>query len=177
MGDDRTAGRKQRRRAYTEAAERLGVSLGGRVAGASLKGEVGGLTVRVTLTAGEDVPTHTQYRVRYPSLGLGLKVRKRYPGSDLAARTWARHRAVTTGDPEFDETYDTRAKQPDRAAVLLDRARREAVSAALGLAAYPRLSTIGDDTLYVACGPDPDAEEIVTTLHTLVGAATALAGR
>ena len=157
-----------------EAARRLGIELKPTTGWAalagklSMRGGVDGFTVWINTFQSND-KTHTRYRVRVPSLVLGLRLSRQSP---LAAfGRFFGVQDIETGEPLFDKQIMIKGDHPEAVKAFLTPARRVAISELI--TAY-RGATITDTAIEVVQGLTSDADELVSVIQRLVSLARVL---
>ncbi len=166
--------RKAANAAWTEAAGRLGIELrpvtgfAALAGNLSMRGTVQGVTVFVKTFQSND-KTHTRYRVKMPSLGLGLKMSKQSPLASMGRFFGVQD--IEVGEPLFDKQLMIKGDHPEPVRAFLTPARRVAVSELI--TAY-RQAVVTDNTIEVITGFTSDAEELVSIIQRLVSVAQIL---
>jgi hypothetical protein len=138
----------------------------------SIAGHTGGFAVHVDVkkSGGENNTVRTHYRVLYPPLGMGLKLRPEnfvtkigrfFGGQDLEV-----------GDDEFDASFHVKARDPNALRAFMTPSRRLMLLRLV--AAYPTVEVNDDGLHLVANGATQSASTIVSIVRRLVSAARQL---
>jgi len=154
---------------WAEAARRLGLSHqpANLLQSPVIRGRVKGFVVEVRVTGRGGKHNTTRYKVRFPSLGLGLLVRR----ESFIDRALDRQ-DIQIGEDEFDTLHLIQGDVHDRVRAFLTDDRRAQIQKVLSRHAK---CTIGDDEIrHKSRGIERDADEIVATVQALVGLATVL---
>lgn len=156
--------------AWPEAARTLGLesSESGFLKPRRLEGDVRSLHVRVDTVrrgSGNSRRTYTRYRVAYPDLQLGLKLKKEGVLARVAGVLGAQD--LELGDPEFDPHVVVKAGDPDAVRAFLTPARRREVVRVLEK--RPGLVIEDRELEYLRRGLERNATELVGTVEELVG--------
>jgi len=155
--------------AWAQAARRLGLShqSASLMQSPVIRGRVKGFVVEVRVTGRGGKHNTTRYKVRFPSLGLGLLVRR----ESFIDRALDRQ-DIQLGEDEFDTLHLIQGDVHDRVRAFLTDDRRACIQKVLSRHAK---CTIGDDEIrHKSRGVERDADEIVATVQALVGLATIL---
>ncbi len=173
---------------WAEAAQRLGLEYEPGRAGVRalffddedahhrLRGRIDGVPVAVDSffqRRGNNRRLYTGYRVAYPSLGLGLGIRRARFMSRLMTRFGAQD--IEVGDAEFDREFIITGSDDRKVAAFLDPSRRLALTRLL--VEYPD-AQITDRWIRCATqGLERRPNQITRTVRLLVDAGRALAGQ
>ena len=166
--------RKSAKAAWVEAAGQLGIQLKPTTGWAamsgklSMRGSVDGFTVWINTFQSND-KTHTRYRVRMPSLVLGLKLSRQSPLASISRFFGAQD--IETGEPLFDKQIMIKGDYPEPTKAFLTPARRVVISELI--TAYSG-ATISDTHIEVVRGFTNDADELVSIMQRLVSVARVL---
>ena len=167
---------KKVRQAWEQAAERLGLRYerGSLFKSGSLRGQVDGFSVVVdtfTRGSGQHSSTYTRYRVRYPSLELGLELSRQGALSGVAKFFGAQD--IDVGQASFDRNVTVKGRRPAEVRDFLTPERRVRVQRALSADSSCKI----DDTQIqcVRSGTESQTERIVSTVRKLTRLAHALA--
>ena len=169
-----TSRRKTANTAWEEAARRLGITLkpvtgfAGLSGKLSMRGTVDGLTVFINTFQSND-KTHTRYRVKMPSLALGLKLSRQSTLASISRFFGAQD--IKTGEPLFDKQIMIKGDYPEPTKAFLNPARRVAISELIG--AYSG-AVVTDTTVEIVRGFTSDVDELVSTMQRLVSVARVL---
>jgi hypothetical protein len=169
-------GSRSRQTQWRAAADRLRLDYqpGRLPSPARIYGPLADLIITIELaSSGKSESTVTRYRIRYPRLGLDLRMSPATPMTKAAALL--AHDDVETGDAEFDDAFAVGTSDPQRLSTVLTADARRAL---LDLLRDCRSVTITDD--HVSCeraGIDGEAVTLVRTTRRLVEVARLLQGR
>ena len=135
--------------AWRQAAAELGLiaSIGKGLTRPVLSGTIGGHPVKIdtyTQRSGNNNTTYTRYRVEYPSLGIGLNLKREGAFSVITKLFGAQDVAV--GDNLFDDAFTVKTSNPERLRALLTPSVR---SGLLRLLASYGSAVITDDHLLI----------------------------
>jgi len=167
--------RKLSNQAWEAAARELGITLAptkgvfGFMGKQSMTGSVRGLTVTIDTHQSNDT-TFTRYRVKYPSLGLGLSARRQHALSRLGAMLGFQD--IEVGDPVFDEAVVLKGDYPDQVASFLNPARRLAITGLIEL--YPGSQISDTGISYSKRGLDTDSRQLISTMQRILSVAQEL---
>ena len=154
---------------------RLGYQPGRLFSRPKISGPLADLTVTIDVSSsssGSTSSVRTRYQVRYPSLGLDLRM-SRQTGLTKAAALFGMSDAQA-GDAEFDEAFAIKTSDPQRLAARLPPSTRRVL---LDLIHDYRSVKITDEKLsYEKSGIVRETGTLVTTTRRLVEAAETLQG-
>lgn len=169
-----TSRRKSANAAWAEAARRLRIelkptngfaALSGKL---SMRGSIDGFTVWINTFQSND-KTHTRYRLRMPSLALGLKLSRQSPLAAISRFFGGKD--IEVGQPLFDRQIMIKGDYSEQVRAFLTPARRVAISELV--TAY-RGATVSDTEIEVVQGFTSDTDELVSILLRLVSLARVL---
>ncbi len=169
-----TSRRKSANAAWAEAARRLRIelkpttgfaALSGKL---SMRGSVNGFTVWINTFQSND-KTHTRFRVRMPSLALGLRLSRQSPLAAISRFFGGQD--IEIGQPLFDKQIMIKGDHSEQVRAFLTPARRVAISELV--TAY-RGATVTDTEIEVVQGFTSDTDELVSILLRLVSLARVL---
>lgn len=163
--------------AWVGVARRLGLRFkpGAWTSPRSLRGTYRGLEVVVDTyrqRAGNSSKTYTRYRVRYPSLGLGLKVRKEGLLSKMTQ--FLGMHDIQVGDPVFDAEVLVKGRLSSSVKEFLTPVRQRTLQRLIR--AYPRCVVTDTEIKWSRAGVATSEEEVVSNLRRLVDAGRVLVG-
>lgn len=167
--------RKLSNQAWAAAARELGIELAptkgvlGFVGKQSMTGTIQGLTVTIDTHQSNDA-TFTRYRVKYPSLGLGLSAKRQHALSRLSAMLGFQD--IEIGDPVFDEAIVLKGDYPDQTASFLTPARRLAITGLIEL--YPGSQISDTGISYSKRGLESDSRQLISTMQRILSVAQEL---
>jgi len=142
---------------------------------AYLAGTIQGIGVEVksvTESSGKSSNQYTRYRVSYPPLGVGLKMRASGGWQRLTRLLGAQD--ISTGDAEFDPEVTVKGDDEEAVRRLLTPARRMSVHR---LMAEHRGTIVEDSGItWDSSGLETDAERMLTVIRRMVGVAGRLSG-
>ncbi len=163
--------------AWTAAAAELGIAAepGSFMQPMKLAGDIGEVPVIVDIKregSGDNSKTYTRYRVFYPSLGLGLRLR-RESGVTLFIRIFG-VQDHSIGDEVFDQAFEIKGANADAVASFLTTSRRQTL---LRLqAAYPGAVITDDEIELKTGGTETSPDVIVSTVRRLAGTVPTFTG-
>ena len=134
-----------------------------------MTGQINGLTVTIDTHQSNDT-TFTRYRVRYPSLGLGLQA-KRQHGLARVGKLLG-FQDIEVGDPVFDEAIIVKGDYPERVASFLTPSRRVAITGLIEL--YPGSKITDTEIAYSKRGLDSDYRQLISTMQRILSVAQEL---
>ncbi|MGI9648362.1 MAG: hypothetical protein ACR2OI_07560 [Acidimicrobiia bacterium] len=167
--------RKLSNQAWAAAARELGIRLEptrgvvGFFGKQSMTGTIRGLTVTIDTHQSND-NTFTRYRVKYPSLGLGLSAKRQHALSRLGAMLGFQD--IEIGDPVFDEAVILKGDYPDRITSFLTPSRRLAITGLIEL--YPGSQISDTGIAYSKRGLETDSRALVSTMQRILSVAQEL---
>jgi len=137
---------------------------------AHLAGTVEGIGVEVRSVAessGKSSHQYTRYRVSYPPLGIGLKMKASGGWQRLTRMLGAQD--ISTGDAGFDPAVTVKGDDEDAVRLLLTPARRMSVHR---LIAEHRGTVVEDSGItWDSSGLETDAERMLTVIRRMAGVA------
>jgi len=164
--------RKLANEAWAAAARELGIALKptagvwGFFGKYSMTGRINGLTVTIDTHQSNDT-TFTRYRVRYPSLGLGLQAKRQHGLARFGKLLGFQD--IEIGDPVFDEAIIVKGDYPDQVAAFLTPSRRLAITDLIEL--YPGSQISDTEIAYSKRGLDSDYRQLVSTMQRILSVA------
>ncbi len=167
--------RQRSNQAWAAAARELGITLKptagvwGFFGKYSMTGRINGLTVTIDTHQSNDT-TFTRYRVRYPSLGLGLQAKRQHGLARFGKLLGFQD--IEVGDPVFDEAIIVKGDYPDRVASFLTPSRRLAITGLIEL--YPGSAVTDTQIAYSKRGLDSDSRQLISTMQRILSAAQEL---
>jgi hypothetical protein len=167
--------RQKSNQAWARAARELGITLKptagvlGFFGKYSMTGQVNGLTVTIDTHQSNDT-TFTRYRVRYPSLGLGLQARRQHGLARVGKLLGFQD--IEVGDPVFDEAIIVKGDYPERVASFLTPSRRVAITGLIEL--YPGSKITDTEIAYSKRGLDSDYRQLISTMQRILSVAQEL---
>lgn len=165
---------RRARARFQEAARVLGLEWqGSGLSYGAITGTLHGLEVKVDTVnrGGNNSNTVSRYRVRYPDLDLGLRIKKETGFARFAQRF---RPDIEIGDEEFDRAVTVQGASGDAVRAFLTPDRQEAVMSVI--AASPT-AVIEDDGVEIRSNRlDTDVDLIVTRTRTLAMLASTIAG-
>ena len=161
--------------AWAAAARELGITLKptnvafGFFGKLAMTGTVHGMDLTIDTHQSSD-NTFTRYRVDYPSLGLGLTVKREHAVARIGK--FFGYQDIEVGDPVFDEAIILKGDYPDRIAAFLTPARRVAITGLIEL--HPGAVITDTRITYSTRGLQTDTRAIVSTMQRVVSVAQEL---
>ena len=162
--------------AWNEAARRLdmGIVPGSAFRNPEILGEVDDISIKVdtfTRRSGNNSQTYTRYRVRYPSAGVDFELRKQTAFSAVTKFFGAQD--VEIGDQEFDDIFVIKSDDPMRVTSVITPTRRTSILQLI--LTFPGIRITDSRLQWERRGVTSSADQIVTVVRRLVGAAYVLA--
>ena len=134
-----------------------------------MTGRVNGLTVTIDTHQSND-NTYTRYRVRYPSLGLGLQAKRQHALARVGKLLGFQD--IEVGDPIFDDATIVKGDYPDQVASFLTPSRRLAITGLIEL--YPGSQITDTEIAHSKRGLDSDSRQLISTMQRILSAAQTL---
>ncbi|NOY54648.1 MAG: hypothetical protein GXP34_01540 [Actinobacteria bacterium] len=137
-----------------------------------IEGEVEGLGLTIEVRSSGNTKS-TRYRVRYPSLGVGLQVTRKTGLSKVSEFLGAQD--AETGDEAFDEVFTVKTSDPERLATVFTPPMRQAVRELL--VTLPAAKITDDTIVFERRIFERKLDRIVKTARLLLATGTVLAQR
>lgn len=116
--------------------------------------------------------TYTRYRLKYPSLGLGLTLKRQHALTRIGK--FFGYQDIEVGDAVFDEATIVKGEYPDRIVDFLTPARRIAITGLIEL--YPGAVITDTEIFYQKRGVDSELGQLVSTMQRMLSVARQLRG-
>lgn len=169
--------RQRSNEAWAKAARELGITLEptrgvfGFFGKMSMSGQVHDMDITIDTHQSDDA-TFTRYRVRYPTLGLALKVKRQHALTRIGKLFG--YQDIEVGDPLFDDEIIVKGEYPDHIAEFLTPARRVAITGLIEL--YPGAVITDTGISYQKRGLDTEEGQLISTMQRILSVARQLRG-
>ena len=172
-----TSRKKQANQSWAAAARTLGITLkptgglGGLFGRYSMTGTVRSLQVTIDTHSSND-RTYTRYRVRYPSLNLGLTAKRQHPIARIGK--FFGMQDIEIGDPVFDEAIILKGDYPENVIQFLTPDRRVAITGLIEN--FPNAVITDTEIVYSQPKFVTLASDLTSIMQRIISVAQALQG-